>query len=150
MLCRIIFFNRQAILRKSLRCKKRSIRFLNYINLFSLLLNFLLIGICNSSLLNPGPKSLSVNYQNVQGLIPFSQLGKAQPTLDQSKIFELNGHIEQNKPDILILNETWLCGAIKSKEVIFNSNYEVFRNDRSQCSHPSDPNNPNKFRKYGG
>ena len=34
LLCRIIFSNRQAILRRSLRCKKRSIRFLNYINLF--------------------------------------------------------------------------------------------------------------------
>ena len=150
LLCRVLFSNRQVTLRRFLRCKKRSIRFFNYINLFSLLLNFLLIGIYNCSLLNPGPRSLSVSYQNVQGLLPFSQLGKAQPTLDQSKIFELNGHIEQNKPDILILNETWLCGAIKSKEVIFNSNYEVFRNDRSQISHPPDPNNPNKFRKYGG
>ncbi|HBI40457.1 MAG TPA: hypothetical protein DDY16_05865 [Tenacibaculum sp.] len=151
LLCRILFTKRQVILRSFQKCKKRSIRFLYYLSLFALLLNFLLIGICNSSLLNPGPlNTLTVSYQNVQGLVPFSQLGKDQPKLDQSKVFELNGHIENSKPDVLILNETWLCGAIKSKEFIFNSSYEVFRNDRSEISHPSDPRNPNKFRKFGG
>ena len=35
-------------------------------------------------------------------------------------------------------------------EVIENTNYNVFRNDRSQMSHPSDPLNPQKFRKFGG
>ena len=42
-------------------------------------LNFLLIAVVNPSLLNPGPQSLSVLYQNVQGLIPVSQLSSDHP-----------------------------------------------------------------------
>ena len=90
-------------------CKLGSSRFckiLTYILLFILLFNFLLIGIVNPSLLNPGPNSLNVCYQNVQGLIPFSNLGKNQPCLDQTKIYKLNAYIHINKPDVLLLNET--------------------------------------------
>jgi hypothetical protein len=46
--------------------------------IFIALLNFLMIAIVNTSLLNPGPENLKVYYQNVQGLIPFSGLGSAQ------------------------------------------------------------------------
>ena len=130
--------------------KKRVVRYLNFLIASILLLNFLLIGICNPSLLNPGPNSLSVSFQNVQGLIPFSQLGKSQPQLDHSKIFELNAHVNVKKPDVLILNETWLSKSIKDHEIIGHQNYDIFRNDRSQVTHPMDPNNPKKFRKFGG
>ena len=42
---------------------------------WSLLINFLVIAIVNPSMLNPGPiQNISVAYQNVQGLITFSQL----------------------------------------------------------------------------
>ena len=109
-----------------------------------------MIGICNPSLLNPGPNSLSVSFQNVQGLIPFSHLGKTQPQLDHTKIFELNAHLNVKKPDILILNETWLNKSIKDHEIIGHRNYDVYRNDRSQVTHPADPNNPKKYRKFGG
>ena len=46
-----------------------------------LTIHFLLIAIVNPSMLNPGPSSsnLSVYYQNVQGLIPFSNLGDSHP-----------------------------------------------------------------------
>ena len=37
--------------------------------LFISLLNFLMIAIVNTSLLNPGPENIKVYYQNVQGLI---------------------------------------------------------------------------------
>ena len=73
-----------------------------------LLLNFLLIGICNPSMLNPGPEKLKVSYQNVQGLIPVSQLGESHPKLNTTKIFELNAFLHHSKPDVLMLNETWL------------------------------------------
>ena len=84
--------------------------------LFILLLNFLLITIINSSLLNPGPFSsgiikasgLNVLYQNVQGLIPFSELNKKHPNLDNTKISELHAYIHDEQPDIIVLNETWL------------------------------------------
>ena len=101
-------------------------------------------------MLNPGPKSLTICYQNVRGLIPLSELGKKQPSLDVTKIFELNSYINVNKPDLLMLNETWVTKYIKDRDIISNVNYEIFRNDRSQISHPSDPNNPNKFKRYGG
>ena len=117
-----------------------------------MLLNFLLIGIVNPSLLNPGPKTLKISYQNVQGLIPFSQLDKSQPSLDRTKICDLNAYISVNKPDIIILNETWLKKSVQNSEVIEDPCYneKLYRNDRSQTSHPSDPLNPKKFRTNGG
>ncbi len=54
--------------------------------IFLLLLTFLMIAIVNTSLLNPGPSNLKVYYQNVQGLIPVSELGDAQPSLNRTKI----------------------------------------------------------------
>ncbi|MCP4487610.1 MAG: hypothetical protein GY820_09895 [Gammaproteobacteria bacterium] len=113
-------------------------------------MNFLLIGICNPSLLNPGPDCFKASYQNVRGLIPFSQLDKAHPSLDRTKIFELNAYLHSEKPDILLLNETWLKKSINDREVIENPNYNVYRNDRSQTTHPADHNNPLNFRKFGG
>ena len=61
---------------------------------FISLLIFLLISIVNSSLKNPGHSSntineahgLSIFYQNVQGLIPFTDLNKNHPKLDGHKI----------------------------------------------------------------
>ena len=48
--------------------------------LYILLIIFLLIAITNSSLINPGPVShttgLNILYQNVQGLVPFTELNK--------------------------------------------------------------------------
>ena len=115
-----------------------------------LLLNFLLIGIVNPSLLNPGPRNLSVYYQNVQGLIPFSHLKSSHPTLNQSKILELNAYINQNTPDIVMLSETWLKKSILDHEVIHSNDYKIFRTDRFLMSHPRDPHNPTKFRVNGG
>ena len=120
--------------------------FLSQLILYLLLLNFLLIGIVNPRLLNPGPNTLKICYQKVRGLIPFSELGKEQPSLDITKIFELNSYINVNKPDVIMLNETWLKKSIKDGDLISNGNYTIFRNDRSQISHPSDPNNPKKLK----
>ena len=115
-----------------------------------LTINFLMIAIINPSMLNPGPKNLSIYYQNVQGLIPFSYLSNPHPNLDRTKILELNTHINVNKPEIIMLSETWLKKSIKDNEIIESSDYNIFRNDRSQISHPSDPLDPKKFRKFGG
>ncbi len=113
-------------------------------------LNFILIAIVNPSLLNPGPQNLSVCYQNVRGLIPFSNLNQPHPNLDSTKIYELNTFISTEKPDVLLLSETWLKKSIKDNEVININNYNIYRNDRSQFSHPSDLNNPSKYKRYGG
>ena len=71
------------------------------------LLNLILVTVANPSILNPGPgSSLSIYYQNVQGLIPFGQLKETNPILDTTKILEMSTYVLQNKIDIAILNET--------------------------------------------
>ena len=117
-------------------------------------INSALIVIANPSILNPGPgsmtsNSINVTSFNVQGLIPFSQLNEQHPSLDITKLCELNFYLANSKPDILMLNETWLKKAISTSE-IFPSDYKIFRLDRSPQTHPPDQNNPNKFRKSGG
>ena len=67
---------------------------------------FLLI-ISNTSILNPGPTAnasgLNIFFQNIQGLITFSSLGKPYPDLNQTKISELQAHILSTCPDIMIM-----------------------------------------------
>ena len=55
-----------------------------------------------------------------------------------------------HKPDIIILNETWLKPSIKDNEILDSSIYTIFRKDRSIKSHPPDSNDPNKFKRNGG
>ena len=110
-----------------------------------------MVTIVNPSILNPGPNSnLSIYYQNVQGLIPFSQLKEINPMLDISKVLELRTHVMQNKIDVVILNETWLKKSILDNEILPNSEYKMYRCDRSIKTHPPDPQNPNKFKTNGG
>ncbi|NRB82045.1 MAG: endonuclease/exonuclease/phosphatase family protein, partial [Saccharospirillaceae bacterium] len=123
--------------------------------LFNLLLwisiiNLILVIIVNPSLLNPGPTKLSVYYQNVQGLIPFSHLHEDHPNLDHTKILELNSYISQHKPDIVVLNETWLKKTINDNEIIQCHNYKIFRTDRSTVTHPPDPTNISRCKRNGG
>ena len=133
------------------------IRFSSRINRFCCLfllwiysLNAFLVIVVNPSLLNPGPQYLTVAYQNVQGLIPFSHLNSNQPLLDRNKISELQAFAIQSKPDIIVLNETWLKKSVTNNEILPDSQYEVFRNDRTRKTHPQDVNNPKKFREHGG
>ena len=86
----------------------------------------------------------------MQGLIPFSCLGNAHPSLDRTKICELNYYIHVNKPDVILLNETWLKKSVKDHEVIEDVVYKIFRTDRSVLSHPGDTRNPKKFKENGG
>ena len=135
-----------------IRFSSRVMRVIYYLLLYILIINFLLIAIVNPSLLNPGPKSLKICFQNVQGLIPFKELELKQPSLIDTKINELNAYIDVNKPDVILLNETWLKPTIENYAVIKNELYHdnIFRNDRSRITHPADPLYPNKYRKYGG
>ena len=109
---------------------------------------------------NPGPSNntkntllsdkLTICYQNIQGLIPFTQLSNNHPDLDQTKISELHAYIYDKRPDIVILNETWLKSTIYDNEILPDKSYKVFRCYRTKYSHPPDPDNPKKFRKIGG
>jgi hypothetical protein len=91
-------------------------------------------------ILNPGPTNfLGVVFQNVHGLIPFSDLGDDHPNLHESKICELQCFAYQNKPDIIVLNETWLKSSIHDNEILSPDLYKIFRLDRSMKTHPPDP-----------
>ena len=116
-------------------------------------LSILLIVLCNPSILNPGPTKLSgfkCYFQNVQGLLTFSSLGKPFPNLNQTKISELQVHIFETSPDIVILNETWFKPTIKSNDILPTNIYIIFRLDRTTTSHPPDPDYPQKFKSNGG
>ena len=81
-------------------------------------LNLILLTFSNMSINNPGPANcLNVMYQNVQGLIPFAELGSDSPALNQTKVLELQAHVYGNSPDIIILNETWLKSSINDNEL---------------------------------
>ena len=86
----------------------------------------------------------------VQGLIPFSNLADKCPNLDVTKIYELKSHIATNKPNVIILNITWLKETIIDNEILDANFYKMYRLDRSQKTHPIDPSNSKKFRKNGG
>ena len=136
---------------------KYSSRFNNAVNLTSIcimwvfVINSILITVINPNLLNPGPsRSLKVVSFNCQGLIPFSELGNEHPTLDVTKMHEINFYLDSNKPDIFMLNETWLKKSIKDSELFPEKVYKLFRLDRSKVTHPPDPRDPKKFRRNGG
>ena len=122
---------------------------LNGILLSLLAINLALIVICNPSILNPGPKGLSILYNNIQGFVNARDLAAESPVLNMTKTHEIHGYIFTEKPDIIIMNETWLKKSILDNEIL-PDNYKVFRVDRSLKSHPWDPNRPKKFRKNGG
>ena len=123
-----------------------------------------MIAIINCSLNNPGPDTtnrnnsnsnyvvsdrLSIYYQNVQSLIPFTELSKTHPNSDNAKICELHGYVYDKKPDIIIVNETWLKNTILNGGILRADKYKIFRWDRTEFSHPPDPENPSKFKKMG-
>ena len=129
------------------------------LNLFILMFIFRMISIINCSLLNHGPghvlspsnvTGFSVYYQNVQGLIPFTELSNKYPKLDYTKIAEIHAYIHEERPDVIVLNETWLKSSDLDEEILPVNDYKIFRCDRSEFTHPCDPDNPCKFRRNGG
>ena len=119
-------------------------------------INLFLIVIVFPAIVNPGPTknpncpNISVLFQNVRGLIPFGDLGKPSPMLDNTKLFELQEYIYLNNIDIVILNETWLINDIKNNEIFPSNLYNVYREDRSTNTYPPDPINPDKYRRNCG
>ena len=131
--------------------------FVNFIltslSLYLTIINTNLIIINNCSLLNPGPKdpnTISVFYQNIQGLITYSSLGSVHPTMNITKMSELNCFVTSQLPDIIIFNETWLKDSVQNSEILPTQDYKIFRLDSSHITHPPHPNDPMKFRRNGG
>ena len=89
-----------------------------------------MIIIVTPSIINPGPinssGSLSVLFQNVKGFINLNELRKDHPLLNMTKIGEFQSCIYSAKPDIIILNETWLSKSILDAEIFPNNSYKVF------------------------
>ena len=130
---------------------KKCLSFISQFILWTFVINSMLIIIINPSLLNPGPiKAVKVISFNCQGLIPFSDLYEEHPKLNITKIHEINQYLVDHKPDIVMLNETWLKKSINNSEFFPTDVYKPFRLDRSPKTHPPDPNDPKKFRKNGG
>ena len=123
------------------------------------LLNFLLVTIINPNLLNPGPgrtnnnvqtRPLKILYKNVQGLINPRDLSSESPPLNMTKLFELQSFIFKHRPDIVVINESWLKCSILNSEILPEESYKIIRCDRSGKTHPYDPSHPKKFRRHGG
>ena len=112
---------------------------LTSLSLYLTVINITLIIVYNCSLLNPAPKDpnlISVFYQNIKGLITYSSLGSVHPTMNITKMTELNCFITSQLPDIIIFNETWLKGSVQNSEILPNKDYKIFRLDRSHITHP--------------
>ena len=126
----------------------------NCFTIWTTLLNLLLIVICNPSILNPGPLTnvgdITVMYHNCRGLVPFRDLGKTIMSLDTDKVLDIQDSVYNEKPDVVVLNETWLTKQHLNNEIFPNDIYTVYRLDRCKRTHPPDPCNPDKFRIKGG
>ena len=119
-------------------------KYLSMCIIWTFTMNLILVTVANPSILNPGPGSnLSIYYQNVQGLIPFGQLKDSNPILDVTKVLEISTHVNRNKVDIVILNETWLKRSVLDNEILSSAQFKIFRKDKTAWSHPPDPLNPN-------
>ena len=147
LICRACFWFHRLPRVKFRKCHAKILTYSGY--LFSIL-NFLLIGIVNPSLLNPGPNSLGIYYQNIQGFVPLNELGSGNPSLNFTKILEFQNYVKVSKPRVIILNETWLKPSIRNNEILSDTSYKIFRVDRSPESHPPDPNNHSLFKRNGG
>ena len=115
-------------------------------------LNLSLLTICNMSITNPGPGTSCIKlfYLNIQGLVTQNTLSNGHPTFNLTKLLEFQSYTYKHKPDIVILNETWLKPSIKDNEILDSITYTIFRKDRSLNSHPPDNNDPNKSKINGG
>ena len=93
----------------------------NGLTFFLCALNILLIIICNMSLVNPGPprnRPISVFYNNIHGFINTKDLASQTPPLNMTKLHELHAYLYTHKPDVVILNETWLKKSILDNEIL--------------------------------
>ena len=100
------------------------------INLYSIWLfamNLLLIILTIPNILHSGPiNDLNVLYQNVQSFVNIRAKSPS-PCLLTSKVLNFQGYLFHEKPDIVILNETWLKEPILDSEIFPNNAYKVFR-----------------------
>lgn len=86
------------------------------------------------SIVNPGPMrpNIKVSYCNAQGFILGSSMSSNRPIFQTNKLLEFQSSLHIDKPDIAIVNETWLNKHIHSNEIVNDEYYKCFRVDRSE------------------
>ena len=101
--------------------------------LYITMLNLILIVLTNPCIVNPGPQApnIKVSYCNAQGLIMMSSMRGRQPIFQTNKLLDFQSYIHLNKPDLVILNETWLNEYINTSEIVGEEYYKAFRQDRT-------------------
>ena len=104
------------------------------------IINLILIVLVTPSIINPGPiinrenspTSLKVAYCNMQGIIMMSTIRGKQPIFQTNKLLDFQNYLHMYKPDIVVINESWLNEFIHTNEVISENYYKCYRQDRSQ------------------
>ena len=116
-----------------------------YTTIFVYSINLILIIIATPSIVNPGPaqNSLSVAYCNAQGFILMNSIGGSQPIFQTNKLLDFQNFVFSEKPDVVIVNESWLNCHINSNEIIEEKYYKMFRFDRQE-------NDKKRYKKKGG
>ena len=102
------------------------------------IINFILIVLTTPSIVNPGPSNpfiihsdIRVAYCNAQGFIMMSSMRGNQPIFQTNKLLDFQSFLHVEKPDIVVINETWLNEHINSNEIVDEQYYKCFRSDRS-------------------
>jgi hypothetical protein len=109
--------------------------------LYSCTINLILIVIVTPSIVNPGPIppltnarspcELKVAYCNMQGIIMMSSIKGCQPIFQTHKLLDFQNYLHMKKPDIVIINESWLNEHVHDNEIVSESYYKTFRRDRT-------------------
>ena len=93
-----LYYDKQNTLRRYLKRDLNSLREFCSVSLVIYLytINIILVVCSNMTLLNPGPackRGLTVYYQNIQGLIPFTHLNSENPPFNLTKLAELHTYV---------------------------------------------------------
>ena len=100
-------------------------------------INIILIVITTPCIVNPGPPThsrttnLKVSYCNCQGLIFASSMKSKQPIFQTNKLLDFQTYLHHDKPDIVVINESWLNANIHNNEIVDEQYYKMFRLDRT-------------------
>ena len=110
----------------------------NSLRFYTTIINLTLIVLVTPSIVNPGPSNRSsvqpdikVAYCNAQGFILMSSIRGNQPIFQTNKLLDFQSFLHIEKPDIVVVNETWLNEHINNNEIVDEQYYKCYRSDRS-------------------
>ena len=106
-----------------------------FLSIWMVSMNLVLLVMCFPGIKNPGP-CLTVLYNNVRGFVAPGKLYDDIPSLVSDKLHSFQSYLFENRPGIVVLNETWLYSEYYNNEIFPNNSYKVFRLDRCAKTHP--------------